>query len=195
MELNPFSYAFHDDPYPTYRWLRDHAPVYHNEALRFYALSRYEDVLAASIDHGTYSSAKGTVLEMEQTAVEAAPMIIFMDPPRQTRLRRLVSGAFSPRRIAELEPIIRTLTVGFIDRLYEAGRGDYIRDAGTSVRTMRPTFSTSSARSPWRSPSATGRTNAWARRSPGSRAGSPSRNSTGARPTTRSTSPGSSGYT
>lgn len=66
MELNPFSYAFHDDPYPTYRWLRDNAPVYHNEAPGFYALSRYADVLAASIDHGTDSSAKGTGLGMDQ---------------------------------------------------------------------------------------------------------------------------------
>jgi cytochrome P450 len=128
VELNPFSYAFHENPYPTYRWLRDHAPVYHNRTLGFYALSRYADVLAASVDHGTYSSAKGTVLEMDQRTVEAAPMIIFMDPPRQTRLRRLVSGAFTPRRIAALEPTIRRLSVAYVDRMLEAGRCDYIRD-------------------------------------------------------------------
>ena len=49
MELNPFSYAFHEDPYPTYRWLRDHAPLYRNDALDFWALSRWSDVLAASL--------------------------------------------------------------------------------------------------------------------------------------------------
>ena len=59
MELNPFSWEFHEDPYPTYRWLRDHAPLYRNEALDFWALSRYRDVMAASHDWQTYSSAEG----------------------------------------------------------------------------------------------------------------------------------------
>src|SRR5207248_2724830 len=47
MELNPFAYEFHEDPYPIYRWLRAHAPLYRNERMGFWALSRYEDVLAA----------------------------------------------------------------------------------------------------------------------------------------------------
>ncbi len=38
MELNPFSHEFHEDPYPVYRHLRDHAPCYHNEAQDWYAL-------------------------------------------------------------------------------------------------------------------------------------------------------------
>jgi hypothetical protein len=58
MELNPFSHAFHADPYPTYRWLRDHAPVYRNPD-GWYALSRYDDVLAASQDPARFSSAEG----------------------------------------------------------------------------------------------------------------------------------------
>ena len=41
MEFNPFDYAFHRDPYPTYQWLRDDAPVYHNPQLDFWALSRF----------------------------------------------------------------------------------------------------------------------------------------------------------
>jgi len=127
MELNPFSYAFHDDPYPTYRWLRDHAPVYHNAALDFYALSRHEDVLAASLDHARYTSSKGTVLEMDPESVAAVPMIIFMDPPRQTRLRRLVSGAFTARRIAELEQTIRALAASLLDPIVDTGHCDFVR--------------------------------------------------------------------
>jgi cytochrome P450 len=127
MELNPFSYAFHDDPYPTYRWLRDHAPVYRNDALDFYALSRHEDVLAASLDHATYTSSKGTVLEMDPDSIAGFPMIIFMDPPRQTRLRRLVSGAFTARRIAELEQTIRALAVSFLDPIADVGHCDFVR--------------------------------------------------------------------
>jgi cytochrome P450 len=128
MELNPFSYAFHEDPYPTYRWLRDHAPVYRNDELDFYALSRFEDIVAASVDHDTYSSAKGTVLEMDLSMIEALPIIIFMDPPRQTRLRRLVSKAFTPARIAALEPLIRSIAVELLERFAAAGQCEFIAD-------------------------------------------------------------------
>jgi cytochrome P450 len=128
MELNPFSYAFHEDPYPTYRWLRDHAPVYRNGELDFYAISRFDDIVAASVDHETYSSAKGTVLEMDPSMIEALPIIIFMDPPRQTRLRRLVSKAFTPARIAALEPLIRSIAVELLDRFAAGGRCEFIAD-------------------------------------------------------------------
>lgn len=128
MELNPFSWDFHADPYPTYRWLRDHAPVYRNEALNFWALSRWDDVLAASLAHDVYSSARGTVLEMDRSIAEGFPIIIFMDPPRQTRLRRLVSKAFTPARIGALEPFIRATAVELLDRLAAAGRCDFIAD-------------------------------------------------------------------
>lgn len=128
MELNPFSHAFHDDPYPIYRWLRAHAPVYRNDALNFWALSRFDDVLAASLDYETYSSAKGTVLELDTAFVEMVPMIIFMDPPRQTRFRRLVSKAFTPARIAALEPLVRRLAVKLLDELAPRRQGDFIAD-------------------------------------------------------------------
>jgi len=128
MELNPFSWAFHDDPYPTYRWLRAHAPVYRNDALDFWALSRFDDVLAASLDHETYSSARGTVLELDRDLIEMMPIIIFMDPPRQTRLRRLVSKAFTPARIAALEPLVRRIAVELLEDLAPRRAGDFIAD-------------------------------------------------------------------
>ena len=53
MELNPFSHEFHENPYPLYRWLRDHAPIYRNHALDFWALSRFQDVRDASLDWST----------------------------------------------------------------------------------------------------------------------------------------------
>ena len=128
MELNPFSYGFQADPYPTYRWLRDHAPVYRNQALDFFALSRWDDVLAASLEHDTYSSAKGTVLEMDRAMIEGFPIIIFMDPPRQTRLRRLVSKAFTPARINALDPFIRRTAIELVEQIRSAGRCDFIAD-------------------------------------------------------------------
>jgi cytochrome P450 len=129
VELNPFSYEFHEDPYPTYRWLRDHAPLYRNDALDFFALSRHQDVLDASLDWQTYSSAEGTTLErMDPRLFEARPMIIFLDPPRHDRLRKLVSRAFTPRRVAELEPFIRATVSRLLDGVVRAGGGDFVRD-------------------------------------------------------------------
>ena len=82
MELNPFSHEFHEDPYPTYRWLRDNAPVYRSPE-GWYALSRYADVLEASQQPLLYSSAEGTTMETIDTS-SILPMMIFMDPPATT---------------------------------------------------------------------------------------------------------------
>jgi cytochrome P450 len=129
MELNPFAHEFHADPYPTYRWLRDHAPVYRNDALDFWALSRARDVRAASLDWETYSSAEGTLVErIDTTAFADRPMMIFMDPPRHDRLRGLVSRAFTPRRIAALEPFVRATACRLLDALRARGGGDFVRD-------------------------------------------------------------------
>ncbi len=131
MEINPYSYEFHEDPYPIYRWLRDESPVHHNEELDFWALSRYEDVLNAHRDHERFSSAQGVSLELmgPETAPmrEALPMMIMMDPPRQTRLRKLVNRVFTPRAVSGLEPEIRRLAVGLLERFVEEGRGDFVR--------------------------------------------------------------------
>jgi len=129
LELNPFSYEFHEDPYPTYRRLRDEAPLYRNETLGFWALSRYRDVLSASLEWETYSSAEGTTLErMDPAYFEARPMIIFLDPPRHDRLRRLVSRAFTPRRVAALEPFVRATVGRLLDAVAREGGGDFVHD-------------------------------------------------------------------
>jgi cytochrome P450 len=124
VELNPYSHAFHDDPFPMYRDLRDNAPCYHNEALDFWALSRYEDVLAALHDPQTYCSRHGVTLE----AQNSLPMLLTTDPPQHTELRRLVSRAFTPRRVADLEPVVRDLSKGFLQPLLDKGEGDMVGD-------------------------------------------------------------------
>jgi cytochrome P450 len=128
MDLNPFSYEFHEDPHPTYRWLRRHAPLHRNEALGFYTLARYADVRAASLDWGTYSSAEGTTVERLDTTVFAErPMMIFMDPPRHGRLRALVSRVFTAKRVADLEPFVRATAVRLLEPLTAACGGDFVR--------------------------------------------------------------------
>lgn len=124
MELNPYSHEFHDDPFPVYRELRDHAPCYRNADLGFWALSRYEDVLAALHDPETYCSRYGITLEADNPL----PMLLTTDPPAHTDLRRLVSRAFTPRRVADLEPEIRALARQFLAGLVEKGEGDLVAD-------------------------------------------------------------------
>jgi len=128
LDYDPYSYELDEDPYPTYRWMQDHAPVYHNAEHDFWALTRFRDCHDALVDFETYSSAYGTVLELMHGVPFEAPMIIFMDPPRQTRVRNLVSKAFTPRRIAELEPKIRAIATRYLDRLVGAGEADFVKE-------------------------------------------------------------------
>jgi cytochrome P450 len=134
MELNPFAWEFHEDPYPTYRWLRDEAPIYRNETMDFWALSRFRDVMAAFVDWQTYSSVGALVLEkLDPVMLEMAPIMIMMDPPRHDRLRKLVSRAFTPRRVAELEPLVRKLACDLLDPLAKHGGGDFVEDFSTPL--------------------------------------------------------------
>ncbi len=65
---DPYDFEIDADPYPVWKRLRDEAPLYYNEKYDFYAVSRYEDVERASVEWQTYSSAKGSVLEIIKAA-------------------------------------------------------------------------------------------------------------------------------
>ena len=109
VEFDPFSEDFFNDPFNTYRRLRDHAPVYYSEKYGFWALSRYDDVAPALKDFQTYSSARGITLDMYLAEPDPTQpkLIIMMDPPEHTVMRKLVNKVFTPRAIAGLEPMIR----------------------------------------------------------------------------------------
>jgi cytochrome P450 len=119
VRFDPYAYETHEDPYPTYRRLRDDAPAYLDPERGFWALSRHADVRHALDDVATFSSTGGITLERTPENVE--PMLIEMDPPRHTQLRALVSRAFTPRRVAELEPVVRTLARDLIADFGGAG--------------------------------------------------------------------------
>lgn len=134
IDFNPYSYEIHEDPYPTYRRLRDEAPVYRNEALGFWALSRYDDVLAAFKDSATYSNAQGVSLERSSAGnASALASFLAMDPPRHDQMRALVSRGFTPRRVADLEPRIREITQRYVDRFAGAGRCDAIQELAAKL--------------------------------------------------------------
>jgi cytochrome P450 len=120
VEFDPFSEIYFNDPYETYRQLRDNAPVYYNEQYGFWALSRYDDVAPAMKDSETYSSAKGVSLDMlidPDAIMPSAPLIIMMDPPQHTRMRKLVNKVFTPRAVARLETMIRDTITAVADQI------------------------------------------------------------------------------
>jgi cytochrome P450 len=132
---DPYDREIDADPHPLWRRMRDEAPLYRNERFDFWALSRFQDVLDASAEAETYSSARGTVLEIMGKELPLRPMI-FMDPPEHDRLRALVSRAFTPRRIAELEPRIREIVRGYLDPHVGGSGFDVVTDFGAKVPMM-----------------------------------------------------------
>jgi hypothetical protein len=128
--FDPFDYEFHEDPYPTYRRLREEAPIYWNAALGFWAFSRHADVLAGFKDWQHFTNTGGISLEVGELSEDSTAVlsILAMDPPRHDRIRALVSKGFTPRRVADLEPSIRALAVRYLDRVRDAGRMDFVAD-------------------------------------------------------------------
>ncbi|WP_370289379.1 cytochrome P450 [Nocardioides sp.] len=115
--LDPYDYAFQEDPYPTYARLRAEAPLYHNAEQDFWALTRHADVAAAFRDDATYSNAMGVSIDRSAWGPDAHRVMSFlgMDGQRQQRLRSLVSRAFTPRRVRELAPRVQHLTEHYLD--------------------------------------------------------------------------------
>ncbi|HET9877447.1 MAG TPA: cytochrome P450 [Mycobacterium sp.] len=131
--LNPYDYDFHEDPFPYYRRLRDEAPVYRNDELNFWALSRHRDVLDGFRNSEQLSNANGVSLDPISRGPHAhrTMSILAMDDPAHLRLRTLVSKAFTPRRIRELESQVVQLARRHLDDALQAstdGSLDFITD-------------------------------------------------------------------
>jgi len=131
---DPFDTEIDDDPYPVWKRLRDEAPLYYNEKYDFFALSRFHDVEEALKDWRTYSSAKGTLLELIKADIELPPgMFIFEDPPAHDLHRGLLSRVFTPRRMAAIEPDIRAFCARALDPQVGSDGFDVIADLGAQV--------------------------------------------------------------
>ncbi len=133
---DPFDTDLDTDPYETWRRMRDEAPLYRNDRYDFWALTRFADVEAAHRDAKTFCSGHGTVLELMNPEPYPGGQMIFMDPPDHTRLRALVSRAFTPRRIEALEERIRELSADFLDRLSGRDSFDYVQDFAVYLPSM-----------------------------------------------------------
>lgn len=132
--FDPYDYDFHEDPYPVYARLRDEAPLYYNASDDFWALSRHADVHAAIKDDVTFSNRMGVSLDASAWNADAHRVMSFLalDGKEQTRLRKLVSAGFTPRRVRELTPQIQALADHYLDALVatcaETGEVDWIAE-------------------------------------------------------------------
>jgi cytochrome P450 len=134
VHFDPYDHALVADPYPLYRRMREEMPLYYNDELDFYAVSRFEDVSRTLLDHTTYSSAKGDILEIIRADMEMpSGVLIFEDPPVHPIHRRMLSRLFTPKRIAALEPKIRDFCVRALDPLVGQGGFDFVADIGSQV--------------------------------------------------------------
>ena len=130
IEFNPYDNAFADDPYPTYKQLRDAAPVYYCEPLNFWALSRFADVLEAHRDHKTFSSAGGVTIEGFDAMV---PLLIVKDPPEHKWHKALITRVFTPNRMGALEPFIRNLVTSLLDQAAHKSEFDFVKEFALQV--------------------------------------------------------------
>ena len=128
--LDPYDYDFHEDPYPYYRRLRDEAPLYHNEQLKFWALSRHTDVVQGFRNSTTLSNKHGVSLDPISRNDEAHRVMSFLalDDPGHLRLRTLVSKGFTPRRIRELEGRVTEIAVQHLDAALQSESFDFVDD-------------------------------------------------------------------
>jgi len=130
MDFNPYDPKLHEDPYPVYRRLRDEFPAHYNDEMNFWTFSRYDDVAAALRDSGLYISSKGIAVGIATPdggdGAPVVPLLIMMDGEEHKQLRALLSGAFSPRRMAALEPAIRKIAAELIDELVAAENPDLV---------------------------------------------------------------------
>jgi len=131
---DPYDFEIDADPHPIWRRLRDEAPLYRNDRYDFWALCRFEDVEAGLQDWRTYSSAKGTLLELIKSGWQPpAGVFIFEDPPLHDVHRKLLSRVFTPRRMAAIEPQIRSYCARSLDPLVGSGGFDFVADLGSQM--------------------------------------------------------------
>ncbi len=123
------------EPDEVFARMRAECPVFHDEAINTYVLTRYEDVRTAAAQPLIFSSHRPIFgsgdPELEAIAAQGWPEIGTMtssDPPEHTRYRKLVNRAFSPKAVAALEPVIRDIVNGLIDGFIEAGEVEFVMD-------------------------------------------------------------------
>jgi cytochrome P450 len=128
VHFDPFAPAVHRDPYPTYKRLRDEAPVYHNEERGFWAVSRYDDVVAVSRDWRRFTTTRGVDID-NYGDVLGGGFFLAKDPPEHGQLRDVVKAAFGLRTVRErTEEPIRAVVEQLVSDIAEQESADLAAD-------------------------------------------------------------------
>jgi cytochrome P450 len=131
---DPYDVEIQADPYPVFRTLREEEPLYYNDRFDFYALSRFADVEKGLLDHETYSSRQGVILEMiKQKIAFPDGFFICEDPPLHSVHRGVLSRVFTPKRMNALEPRVRQFCAELLNPLVGTGRFDFVADLGSRM--------------------------------------------------------------
>ncbi len=117
------------DPHAAYRWMREHEPVYWDERNALWGISRHRDVLDVERRPDVFVNRLG----YRSVRDEAETTMISQDDPRHLQQRRIVSGRFTPRAVAEHESFIRAVVTGLIDAVADAGRMEVVGDLAAPV--------------------------------------------------------------
>ncbi|MDR3417198.1 MAG: cytochrome P450 [Nevskia sp.] len=132
--FDPYRVDIRQNPYPTYKRLRDEAPLYYNAEYDFYAVSRFEDCERGLMDRETYISGRGDILEIIKSDSRFPRGVFIMeDPPLHTVHRGVVAKVFTPKRMNALEPRIREFCARCLDPLVGADRFDFVGDLGAQM--------------------------------------------------------------
>ena len=170
---NPLARAYLENPYPTYARVRRRDPVHWSPVMQAWIISRYEDVDAILRDHRRFSNDDRNATQLRirrrqaSEGVEPPRSMLGLDPPDHTRLRGLVTRAFTPRAVEALRPRIRQIVDGLIESMPEdepfdlmeafayplpvtviaeligvpaEDRADFKRWSGPVARTLEPTI-------------------------------------------------------
>jgi cytochrome P450 len=105
------------DPFPDFRRLRAESPVHWCETPGFWALTRHDDVVAASRDPATFCSSRGVLLSDLERPIMPRQSIIYIDPPEHVKYRKLVQPAFTPGRLRDLEQSVAQTVSQLLDRI------------------------------------------------------------------------------
>lgn len=132
---DPFDYDLHEDPYPTYAWMRDHAPLYRNEERDFWALSRHADILWALRNPDLFSNRNGISLESDLWGPNAVKTSFFlaMDPPEHGTMRQLLGHVFKKQWVARMAERIRELARDRLRPLLDAPVADLAGDYAAAL--------------------------------------------------------------
>ncbi|MGH8010869.1 MAG: cytochrome P450, partial [Candidatus Binataceae bacterium] len=136
--FNPWDPEFRTNPYPHYKPLTSGPPHNLDLFMPMTLVARYQDVVEVLHDHEHFSSVmpKLPLFEEQRQLFGEAATVLFSDPPVHTRLRRLVTRAFTPRRIADMEGHIRTVTNHLLDQVVAKGRFELMNDLAVPLPVM-----------------------------------------------------------